>query len=549
MLHKLRGWFSRNRTDKKEEINSKVIKEIYFKVTNEEEKHYGYQYKDGLNVLDKEFEHEGSCVAGGLYFTDFLNIKNFLHFGVNLRIVKLPKHNLDFKMVKDPVTKDGNKWRANMIVLGEKYSLYDIDTYKKFNLNILKSDIIAKLCSKRDIDGLNKLYDFCCERKVDFNRFELTNVINDASTKGYVDVLEWLEKIIPNLHNIRGCYSDKAGDINDNYINVLNWWLKMHLQTHGENKNVMNIIHFPDLSFCGLIIKASTNGWIDILNWFLNIQIKHGIHFPYVHGIISKLCEKGRVDVLEWFYKAHTDHNLQFDDHNLFQNACTNKHINVVKWWLDKMVEAKTDNKKLKLSYASNCIKEACDIGCIEILDLFLEYHVKHGITMPYDHNVLDNVHIYGNMHILNWWLDIHIKHNIKFPSWFHTIDKLSKDGNIDVLTWRLKIYEEHQIPFEYSDNATHDALMYSNIYMLNWWINTCKKYKFKFKLTERCITELGNMGNIHSLEWLLTIHAVKFEHFERLRNFHYLHKSVAKWLIDNKERIDAIKTDDQMDV
>ncbi len=40
----------------------------FYKVTNSKEKHNGYQYQYGLNILDKEFEMTGSCVPGGLYF-------------------------------------------------------------------------------------------------------------------------------------------------------------------------------------------------------------------------------------------------------------------------------------------------------------------------------------------------------------------------------------------------------------------------------------------------------------------------------------------------
>lgn len=34
---------------------------IYYKITNINENHHGYQYKNGLNVLDKEFNYNGSC--------------------------------------------------------------------------------------------------------------------------------------------------------------------------------------------------------------------------------------------------------------------------------------------------------------------------------------------------------------------------------------------------------------------------------------------------------------------------------------------------------
>jgi len=40
----------------------------YFRLTNEEECHCGFQYKDGLNVDTNKFHPYGKCQQGGLYF-------------------------------------------------------------------------------------------------------------------------------------------------------------------------------------------------------------------------------------------------------------------------------------------------------------------------------------------------------------------------------------------------------------------------------------------------------------------------------------------------
>ena len=43
---------------------------MYFKITNSEENHYGYQYHDGLNELKEEFNDDpnASCVMGGFLY-------------------------------------------------------------------------------------------------------------------------------------------------------------------------------------------------------------------------------------------------------------------------------------------------------------------------------------------------------------------------------------------------------------------------------------------------------------------------------------------------
>ena len=102
---------------------------MYFKITNEKENHNDFQYVDGLNVLKEEFNDDPnqSCCKGGLYFTDATNIFKFLNYGIYLREITLPVDNPDFKMIKD---KSGDKWRANMIILGKRYDLFTIDTFE-----------------------------------------------------------------------------------------------------------------------------------------------------------------------------------------------------------------------------------------------------------------------------------------------------------------------------------------------------------------------------------------------------------------------------------
>src|SRR5207244_1313830 len=87
----------------------------------------------GLNVLQERFNDDPvmGCVAGGFYFTTLEYIPIFYSWGIYLREITLPIDDPDFKMVQDP---SGNKWRANKIILGKRYSLLHPDTYEKFSL-------------------------------------------------------------------------------------------------------------------------------------------------------------------------------------------------------------------------------------------------------------------------------------------------------------------------------------------------------------------------------------------------------------------------------
>ena len=100
------------------------MEQIYYKITNKTECHNGFQYVDGLNILDKPFERDGSNVAGGLYFTTAKYIFNFLYRGCYLREITLPK---DCQWVRDW---SWNKFRADKIILGKKYDLADPFTFQ-----------------------------------------------------------------------------------------------------------------------------------------------------------------------------------------------------------------------------------------------------------------------------------------------------------------------------------------------------------------------------------------------------------------------------------
>ena len=139
---------------------------MYFKVTNFKEKHHGFQYVDGLNILEGDFNADSkkSCCSGGLYFTTKEFIHKFYLLGINLRIVELPMTDPEFKMVQNS---KGDKYRANKIFLREKYSLAHLDTYKKFGIQLPTIeycmehnfiDLLMHILDSRPFNAQNTLY-------------------------------------------------------------------------------------------------------------------------------------------------------------------------------------------------------------------------------------------------------------------------------------------------------------------------------------------------------------------------------------------------------
>jgi hypothetical protein len=86
----------------------------FYKITNEEEYHYGLQYHTGLNVDILPFNPSGNCEPGGIYFTRE-DILAFLNYGPWIREVIIPE---DAQVYENPSSL--KKWKADKVILGER---------------------------------------------------------------------------------------------------------------------------------------------------------------------------------------------------------------------------------------------------------------------------------------------------------------------------------------------------------------------------------------------------------------------------------------------
>jgi len=282
--------------------------EEYFKVTNAKENHHGFQYRNGLNVLIEEFNDNpnDSCCAGGLYFTYKENIHKFFDYGIYLRVVTLPKEDPEFKMVRDP---QGDKWRANKIILGEKYSLFDHKTYQLFGLGYMQRDMMDGASSLGFIDTLEWLV------QSGLNTHYSANAIDSASQSGRINVLNWWLK-----SGLKLKYSSNAINfINNNkrmdeYFDILDWWKKSGLEIsysrdildNASERGYVDILEqwkksgLPMKYSSRAIIFASINGRIGVLDWWL----KSGLKLIYSNDAMDGATKKNRVDVLRWWHDS-----------------------------------------------------------------------------------------------------------------------------------------------------------------------------------------------------------------------------------------------------
>ena len=196
---------------------------MYFKITNSTENHHGFQYSDGLNVLIDKFNDNPtySCCKGGLYFTNVENIFKFLNYGIYLREVILPTNNPDFRMIKDP---QGDKWRANMIILGKRYDLYSTETFKYLIEN--GADIHAE-------------DDFA---------------LRWSAEKGHLDVVKFLVENDANIH-VENDYALRLSAYNG-HLDVVKGLVDKGANIHAENDYALRL--------------SAQNGHLDVYNFLKN---------------------------------------------------------------------------------------------------------------------------------------------------------------------------------------------------------------------------------------------------------------------------------------
>jgi len=105
------------------EFNELYKDNTFYKLTNDEENHNGFQFKDGMNVDNILFNPTKKCSPGGIYFTEYDKIPIWIEYGDNvmywIRKVVIPDN--------AQVYIEDYKFKADFMYLGERKSIWDDD--------------------------------------------------------------------------------------------------------------------------------------------------------------------------------------------------------------------------------------------------------------------------------------------------------------------------------------------------------------------------------------------------------------------------------------
>jgi hypothetical protein len=128
------------------------------------------------------------------------------------------------------------RYNANKLILGEKYSVFDIKTIIKFNININCKLYIQYACRIGIVSVLEYWKNSYDNSLLEYDY----EAIDEASKNGHIDVLNWWLRCGLRLEYTSNAI-DKASECSK--INVLEWWKNSGLELKYTEKAFDTIIH------------------------------------------------------------------------------------------------------------------------------------------------------------------------------------------------------------------------------------------------------------------------------------------------------------------
>jgi len=267
---------------------------MYWKVLNDQKLHHGFQWKAGLNVLERPFNNDvlQECVPDRLYYCTQEQIHNWLYLGNHIQRIYEPTDDPLFQSVSFRDKKGANR----MILDSRVWSLSDSKTFEMLGLRMTDFDhLFYKAYQNENIEFLDTwVTEYMKDTGVPFECSE--QLMCEAFTRGH--------------------------------INILNWWLEQK-QKHGIKLYVSHYV----------VGEACANGHVVVLDWWMNAFQKGNIpSLAYSESVMNYASKHANFNVLDWWMQRYLNKDipeLKYSSKSM-DWADVMGHIQVLDWWLDQ---------------------------------------------------------------------------------------------------------------------------------------------------------------------------------------------------------------------
>lgn len=108
-------------------VHGRDLPKDLYRMLNPDMKHYGFQWRVGVNVDPLPWNPKGSCLSGGLYFTTYDQLQFHASYPVDENWIGRITVDDD-----EPVWQDGDKWKAHKVTLSDVVAVHDLDDLEYF---------------------------------------------------------------------------------------------------------------------------------------------------------------------------------------------------------------------------------------------------------------------------------------------------------------------------------------------------------------------------------------------------------------------------------
>jgi ankyrin repeat protein len=475
------------RSQSKKLSELELINTSYVKVMKTNYNHKHFQYKEGLNILDKPFQKEGSGVPGGLYYTTLEHVHNFYQYG-NWIVKVIPDGDIFVDI--------DNKHRTDrLIVTSKRYNLNDLSTYTTLGLpipHIWQAARSGHLEMVIYIHDTWKEYMKITENYTTQNDFtgivstikkswkkECSVAIRDACITGQLSVVKYLHGLgYKNAYDMDGACKNGHLDMVI-YLHSIGRKISYNSSldiVRGGNLAIVKFMYESGVKLCTVFGNIACRfGYLDIVEYL------HDHNVIFVNAAVERAITYGHLVVVQYLHSAGItiDNNL-----SMLKAAVSSGNLDTVKYIFD--------NEVICDAWENIVMKLACTKGYLEIVEYLYDRDIYPSSWS------LENAVINGHLDVVKYIyeLELDLEYGV-----LDVFEKAVENGHLDVVKY-LYVSDALEADTVSNLNIIHTAALNGHLNVVQYLYENGVRFNYDtdilIMLNQKNHTAIINFMNLH---------------------------------------------------